>query len=207
MRFPGLSTEQESAWARLLTVGGGKDRGAVFIPEVNDEVLVAFEGGDPRQPVVLGGLFGDQSKIPRWAVEGGVVSARRMTSRLGHYVELSDGESPETQHVAVLLAGEEHKFRVGKDRVDLQVPAGVPVAIKSGDASITITNEGKLVIEALEIEMNAQVSVKINGATLEATAEGEMKLASDGVMSVKGATATVEGEALLQVKGAMVQIN
>ena len=45
------------AWARLATLMGGNNRGSWFIPDVDDEVLVAFEGGDPRRPYVLGGLW------------------------------------------------------------------------------------------------------------------------------------------------------
>ena len=68
--------------------------GSVMIPEVGDEVLVGFEHGDPRQPIILGGLFGNKSTIPDWTVKDGKVSSRRFTSRLGHVWELSDGDEP-----------------------------------------------------------------------------------------------------------------
>ena len=57
LMFPWLSDDYESDWARLVQLGAGPDSGAVFLPEVNDEVLVAFEFGDVRRPYVLGGLF------------------------------------------------------------------------------------------------------------------------------------------------------
>ncbi|HYV24494.1 MAG TPA: phage baseplate assembly protein V, partial [Pyrinomonadaceae bacterium] len=44
-------------WARLATLMGGNNRGSWFIPDVNDEVLVVFEGGDPRRPYVIGALW------------------------------------------------------------------------------------------------------------------------------------------------------
>ena len=48
VRFPWLSGEDESHWARVAAAMAGNDRGAYFLPEVDDEVLVAFEHGDLR---------------------------------------------------------------------------------------------------------------------------------------------------------------
>src|SRR5690606_13076623 len=108
----------ESDWARITTIGGGPARGMSFIPEVNDEVLVAFEGGDVRHPVVLGGLFNGKDKALADLVgASGSVDARRITSRLGHVVELGDGGEPATQHVLLGLANggspPDHKLRLG----------------------------------------------------------------------------------------------
>src|SRR5512139_2485392 len=52
------------AWARVATLMGGSRRGSWFIPDVNDEVLAAFEAGDPRRPYVVGGLWNGQDNPP-----------------------------------------------------------------------------------------------------------------------------------------------
>ena len=57
VRFPWLSDTDESWWARVASPMAGKDRGVFFLPEVDDEVLVAFEHGDPRFPYVIGALW------------------------------------------------------------------------------------------------------------------------------------------------------
>jgi uncharacterized protein involved in type VI secretion and phage assembly len=57
LTFPWLSDDYVSDWARTLQPGAGKNRGAMVLPEVGDEVLVAFEQQDPQRPYVLGGLF------------------------------------------------------------------------------------------------------------------------------------------------------
>ena len=62
LKLPAISGEMETDWARVATPGAGALRGAVFLPEVNDEVLVGFEGGDLRRPVVLGGLYNGKDK-------------------------------------------------------------------------------------------------------------------------------------------------
>ena len=64
LRFPSLSADYESHWARVAAPGNGASRGTVWIPEVNDEVLVAFEGGDRQRPFVLGGLWNGKDTPP-----------------------------------------------------------------------------------------------------------------------------------------------
>ena len=64
VKFPWLSDEDESNWARIITPMAGDDRGMFFLPEVDDEVLVAFEQGDMRFPFVLGSLWNGQDKPP-----------------------------------------------------------------------------------------------------------------------------------------------
>ncbi|HEY8545538.1 MAG TPA: VgrG-related protein, partial [Acidimicrobiales bacterium] len=56
VRFPRLDDEFESGWLRVVQPGAGAERGALVLPEVDDEVLVAFEHGDLRQGYVLGGV-------------------------------------------------------------------------------------------------------------------------------------------------------
>ncbi|HEY6057335.1 MAG TPA: VgrG-related protein, partial [Candidatus Limnocylindrales bacterium] len=62
LKFPWLSDSYESDWARMVQLSAGPDSGAVFLPEVNDEVLVAFEFGDIRRPYVVGGLYNGKDK-------------------------------------------------------------------------------------------------------------------------------------------------
>src|SRR6186713_3239271 len=52
---PDSGSAKYEAWARLATMMGGSNRGSWFVPDVNDEVLVAFEAGDPTRPYVVGG--------------------------------------------------------------------------------------------------------------------------------------------------------
>ena len=64
VRFPWLASDAESAWARIATLMAGNKRGSFFLPEVEDEVLVAFEHGDLRYPYILGALWNGKDKPP-----------------------------------------------------------------------------------------------------------------------------------------------
>ena len=205
--LPGLDSTIESQWARLAVLGGGAKRGMVFLPEVHDEVLVAFEGGDVRRPVVLGGLFGKKDAIPQELVADGAVAHRRLTSRLGHVVELADGTEPSTQHILLALAGNAISLRLGKDRADLKLPSGVPLKIVSGESSIELDGNGAITLSGTTIALKGQQSVTIEG--MEVTAKATTKFAASGAqVEVKGeATATLQASGVTAVKGAMVQIN
>ena len=60
---PDVAARKE-IWARVATLSAGPGRGTWFVPEVGDEVLVAFEAGDPRQPYVLGSLWSQAARPP-----------------------------------------------------------------------------------------------------------------------------------------------
>jgi len=207
VRFPGLSSTDESAWARLLAVGGGKSRGNVFIPEVHDEVLVGFEGGDPRQPVVIGGLYGDKSSIPEWTVAGGKVESRAMTSRLGHVVELKDGTSPDKQYVMLQLAGKQHTFRVAKDKVDLEVPAGTPVNVKAGTTLIAFSDSGDIKIEGMNISIKATQNLKVEALQADVKASTQLNLEGSAAANLKSAMVKVDGSGMTAITGGVVKIN
>ena len=62
VKFPTLSDAEESAWARIASVSTGNARGLMMLPQVDEEVIVGFENGDPRRPIVVGSLFNGKDK-------------------------------------------------------------------------------------------------------------------------------------------------
>jgi uncharacterized protein involved in type VI secretion and phage assembly len=207
VRYPGLSATDESEWARLTAVGGGKGRGMVSVPEVDDEVLVAFEGGDPRQPVVIGGLFGDKGTIPSWDVaDNGQVSSRGLTSRLGHVLQLSDGTTDATQFVLLQLAGKNHTLRLGKDSANLEVPGGTPLTITSGHASIAFDKQGGVTISGTKVTIKAEQSLEMSAPSASLKADAKLDL-QGGQAGLTGKVVAVEGEAMASFKGKIVMIN
>jgi uncharacterized protein involved in type VI secretion and phage assembly len=90
VRYPWLKGDSESPWARVVSFMAGSDRGAVFRPEVGDEVLVLFDHGDMRFPYVLGGLWNGKDKMPEERGSDGNNAVRLIKSRSGHQILFDD---------------------------------------------------------------------------------------------------------------------
>ena len=211
VRYTGIDGEIESPWARVVSLGAGNARGAVFQPEVKDEVLVGFEHADTRRPVVIGGLFSKRNTLPTGSqyVADGKVNYRRISSRKNHMIELADGEQPEQQHILLLIGTAAHKLRLGADRFDIEVAEGKPVSIKAGSAQFEINASGDVTIEGNNVTIKAKAALDLEGGS-KATLKGAAQTAIQGAqIQIKAdAMASVEAGAELALKGsAAVMIN
>jgi phage baseplate assembly protein V len=75
-----LPVFNEEVWARRATLAAGDRRGTWFVPDAGDEVLVAFEGGDPRRPVVVGALWNGTQRPPENNPERTVLRTKHGTT-------------------------------------------------------------------------------------------------------------------------------
>jgi uncharacterized protein involved in type VI secretion and phage assembly len=206
LKFPALSDTLESDWARVATLGAGKGRGLVVLPEVDDEVLVGFEGGDLRRPVILAGLHNQKDSIPQHDVEHGVAH-RRFTSKLGHVIELADGAQDADQHVLIALAGGQHLIRLGKDRTDVKLPDGVPMSITVGTTTIAVDKRNGLTIEADDVSVTARRKLTLSGHDVEIKATAKLATSATVLESKATGMATLESDGITTVKGKAVAIN
>lgn len=209
VEFTTVSGTVASAWARTVAVGGGPGRGMVFHPEVQDEVLVAFEQSDVRRPVVIGGLYSKKKALPGADfVADDKVMVRRITSRLGHVVELADGTGDTDQHVLIKLGNVAHRIRLGTDRLDVETD-GKPVRITDGTAFLELDGTGKIKIQGTEVSIKATTGAVTVEAGGKLSAKGNGGVAVQGPqVDIKGdASAKVEAGASLVLKGATVAIN
>lgn len=169
LKFPWLSDDQESDWARIATPMAGKKRGLFFLPEEQDEVLVAFEHGDIRRPVVLGGLWNGKD-VPPEDNGDGENNLRLIRSRSGHTVRLDD--TKDAEKIEIVDAS-------GKNSI----------VIDTKNNSITITSEKDLTLSA------PQGKIVLDGQELELKAASKGSLAADQGLEVKaGATLTLQGQ-------------
>ncbi len=211
--YPTRDGQLVSAWARILGSGAGPKRGMHWVPEVGDEVVIGYLGGDPRHPVVVGGLWkADDASAPAKSadvVKGGKVERRSITSRTGSTFEFSDGESDETTHVKIGVTDKALPLlRLGLDKADLEVANGKPIMIKAGDTTVEIDANGGVVITAKEISMKADNDIKIEGAKV--TIKGTNGVDIDGggsKVALKPGQAEVSSSGTTAVKGTAVQLN
>jgi uncharacterized protein involved in type VI secretion and phage assembly len=162
VRYPWHDGPHESYWARLAMPMAGSDRGVVLIPEVGDEVLVAFERGDLRFPCVLGALWNGNDKPPL-SNSDGKNDKRILKSRKGHTLLFDDGASGvvELAHVG------SRKVVLDDDGIRVEDAEGNQVRIDSASGTMTIQANGALIIKAATIAIAATGTLDLRaGATL-----------------------------------------
>jgi len=175
--YPWLSDSEESHWARVATLMAGKDRGSFYLPEVDDEVLLAFEHGDVRFPYVVGSLWNGKD-TPRYDNADGKNDKRVITSRAGHEFVFDDNDQ---KGQVVIHTKKNHTITLddsaGGEKISIvDKTGGNSVEIDSVQNSIAVKSAMKLTIESQVIEIKA-------GAT--------MKLEAGATMTIKGAVVMI----------------
>ncbi|WP_103070927.1 type VI secretion system Vgr family protein [Aquimarina sediminis] len=94
VQFPWQRPDGETTpWLRMITPHSGGEKGFHFIPEIGEEVLVGFEGGNGERPYVMGALYTGSQNPQSWGTQNNDVKAIR--TRSGHTVELNDTRGAE----------------------------------------------------------------------------------------------------------------
>ena len=212
VKFPLLGDQIESGWARVSTPGGGTNYGAVFQYEVGDEVLVGFEGGDTRRPVILGGLYSKKVTLPEASklvdAKSSKVVYRRMTSRQGNVIEFCEGDAAGTKkHVQLQVGHDPNQLTLAEDRFMLEVSQGDTITIKSGQTTIEVASSGDVTVKAPNITLEAQQQLKLNAMEIAIQAKSKLSLAALQINAKADLQTEVEGSAMLTLKGGLVKIN
>lgn len=175
LKYPWMSDDVETGWARVAGMGAGDERGFYCLPEVNDEVLVAFEHGDVNRPLVLGGIWNGVDKPTvqgSEAVRDGKVHTRAFKTRSGHtltFVDDSEGKVRlETAGGHTLLLDDENQV------VQIETSGGILLKLDDSDSSVTIQCQGNLGLES--------------NANLDITASGNISIEASGQLTLRGAT-------------------
>lgn len=141
------------AWARLATLFAGADRGSWFVPDVDDEVLVAFAGGDPAHPYVLGGLWNGADAPHERMDGGGENNVKSIRSRSGVKITLDDSQ--------------------GAERLVLETPGGQTATLRDGgEAGVEIvdSNGNTVTLGAAGVTVEAAATVSVSAGTVEVSA-------------------------------------
>jgi phage protein D len=211
--FPWLSDDYVSDWARTVQPGAGKDRGWMVLPEVGDEVLVAFEQGELRRPYVLGGLYNGQDTpnaggIPLVDGSSGAVNRRSMISRKGHRIDLQD-EDGKTEGITLTSTGDKVQLVLDHTGTKVTVHSDGTVLIEGKQGVVVDAGSSTLDLKGTDIKLTAKSGVTIDGGT------GAVKVTTNGQLSLSGLQATLDGKTKAEVKGgalasvsaALVKIN
>jgi len=193
LKFPWLDDNYESDWVRITQLGAGPDSGAHFIPEVNDEVLVAFEFGDIRRPYVVGSLHNgqDKPKLGTGLFDNGKVKRRGFVSRKGHQFIFFDDASK----TGIAFISSDGKLKI---------------SLNETNSEIHISSQGKVHVESqqdMTLESGANLNLKA-GQGLKLEAGTDLKLKASSAASLEGGSQVeVKASGQLKITGAMVDVN
>jgi uncharacterized protein involved in type VI secretion and phage assembly len=173
VKFPWRENGDESYWARISTLMAGKQRGTFFLPDVGDEVLVAFEMGDIHHPYVIGALWNGED-APPGTHEEGKNSIKKMTSRNGHEFILDDGDR----------GGGLSLLTKAGHRISLDDASGgekIEIVDKTGSNKIVFDSAAN----AIQVESAMKLSIK--SQTIEIEAGSMMKIKAGATLTIQGA--------------------
>jgi len=173
VKYPWREGQPESDWARLVALAGGKNRGTLWRPEVDDEVLVAFDKGDIDHPFVLGGLW-NGSDTPPEGNDDGENNTKMIRTRSGHQVKFFDKQGQEsveikTQGGHVLLMD------------DTAGSAQIEIKDSSGSNKLTINTTGN------SITIESGLSLKIKSQSIDIEAGASLSIKASGTLTLQGA--------------------
>ncbi len=181
VKYPTLPDMPESYWARLVMPMAGQDRGWMTIPEVDDEVLVAFVHGDIDHAIVLGSLYNGVD-TPPYANEDGENNLRVFQSRSGHRLTFDDTSGAE--RIELISHNEEIRIIWDSAGKTLSVYAGQDIIVEAGN---------KIDFKCTDFKLEASASVSLKAGT---------------TMNVQaGTSATVNGGGQLTLTAAQTMIN
>lgn len=190
----------ETDWAPIASLMSGNGKGTLFIPEVGDEVLVAFHFGHLSKPFVIGCLWNKNAKPP---AKDDKNNLRKIHSRSGHELTFDDSDNAAkvtlktSKGVQLILDDQNDKVTIGtksdQQKIILAGASSGTITIETSGNKLTINNKGDVQLESVK-----SVTIKSTQLKLEASATMDIKA---------GASLNVEASGMLTLKGAMVKIN
>jgi phage protein D len=196
--LPWLSPDYETDWSPVVQFGAGKRSGAMFLPEVGDEVLAGFEFGDPRRAYVLGGIVNSASAYslggPPVKATGqtAAVALRGFVSAAGNRLVFGDqippGEdSPPPSVSTITLGTGDGSLALAIDQVAGTItlsctPKPPNSKAEQGTLSIQCGTGGTINVTAGQ---GGTVNID-GGANLNLKAQKSISIQSSGQVSIKG---------------------
>ena len=144
VKYPWFDDSTESDWCRVRQLYAGPGYGTFFVPEVDDEVIVAFVHGDLRQPIVLGGLYNgsDKPSVHR----DGSSDPKLIRTKGGHQILLDDTS--------------------GKEKVEIVDKQGNTIVLDAVANSITVETKGTLTLKGATVSIEASGTMTLKGSTI-----------------------------------------
>jgi len=179
--FPRLPGKPESDWVRVVQPAAGAGRGFYWLPEVNDEVLVAFERGEAHRPYVVGALWNGKDKPMKDAYTD-ENTTRMIMTKSGHKIVLDDKKDAEKIIIADKSGNRTMTFDVKAKKFLIEA--------KEGD--IEIHAEKKIILECEDLEIKTKKTGKIDiGSTFDLNVKDKANIKAGPQLNIKASRVNI----------------
>lgn len=181
----GSESKVQSFWARITTMMSGSEMGGVWLPEIDDEVMVMFEDGDFSRPIIVGSLYNGDNKSPRTLKfspdhteasvpnkeQSGKNDYRFIRSRAGHslaFVDTEDGggvslRSNKTAELFIDDASERIRLYDSNQSQWLEIDVkNKKITLQTDEGDILLKAKEKIRLECKDLEIEVEKAIKIN---------------------------------------------
>jgi len=226
-----LGDGEREPLVRHRSLSAGKERGSYFIPEIDDEVLIAFENGDVNSPYMLGALWNGKD-TPTDKNDDDKNDRRSFTSRSGHKITFDDKDGEEkiiimdksekrtitfdVKDKFIEIINDEDKGTItlkSKGKFSIETEDELDIKVKK---NMSIKVDKDLKIEANKVEIKSKAGMKFDaGAKLDITSKAPMKIESKANLDIKASAVAnvkatgplkLESSAIASLKGSITKV-
>lgn len=191
--IPVIDSDAQGIWTRIASLDAGNDRGAFFMPEIGDEVIVGFINDDPNEPVVLGMLHSSNKPAPITPRDAN--NEKGFTTRSKMHLSFND----ETKTIVI------------------NTPAGNSITIDEQSMKIEIKDQSqnKITMETSGITLESPANIDIKAGAVLTLAGGaslsigapSLSVKADADVTIQGAVAKLASSGITEISGSIVKIN
>ena len=214
--FLGEDGVNVTGWIPVMTPYAGNKYGGYALPEIGDEVVVAFRMGDRNCPIVIGSLWSGKNLQPDGAVEEKNM-IKRFVTKGNNEVLINDAEDKQKIEIKTakgksIIIDEENDYMIIQDKDkknsvtidskggEITIKAEKKVTIDAGGVKGVFDGSGKkLSLEGGTVDVKADQTFHTNGATT--------KIEGANIEVKANATIKAQSSAVTEIKGALVKIN
>jgi len=158
LRLPWRADDFETGWVRIAVPMGGPDHGIYFLPDIGDEVLVAFDRDDIRYPYVLGALWSRADKPPEKNADG-KNEVRLIKTPGGHLLKFVDREN---EDVILIQLRDGKKVEIKSEGIEIDDGAN-KITLDAKGGAVTVEAKATLTLKAPKISIDAGNALDIKG--------------------------------------------
>lgn len=230
VKYHMLDQTVESDWARVVAFYAGTERGNLWTPEVDDEVVLAFEHGDVNFPYVLGSVYNGKDAPP--VTDNTDNNLKRLRSRCGHELTFDDTDgaekitlldSSDNNMVEIDVANDKITIQAKTGDMDILVPEGTITvkcthlkvnckssALLESGGPIDVKAKKDITVEcdkAITVEAKEKISVESKGNAINVKASTGLTMEATNFKIKASASGTIDGGGSLTIKAGVVNIN